>query len=97
MEVSSHGIHQHRVAGLKLGICVFLNLTRDHLDYHKNMESYFNEKRKIFNGENGSLPKLPLLTVTVPMAKDYSANFLLKSGYFHLAWKKTIFVPEILS
>ena len=66
MEVSSHGIHQHRVTGLKLGICVFLNLTRDHLDYHKNMESYFNEKRKIFNGENGSLPKVAIINGDCP-------------------------------
>ena len=40
MEVSSHGIHQSRVAGMQMEIAVFLNLTRDHLDYHKNMESY---------------------------------------------------------
>ena len=35
MEVSSHGIHQSRVSGLKLGVSVFLNLTRDHLDSRK--------------------------------------------------------------
>ena len=51
MEVSSHGIHQSRVAGLEMEVAVFLNLTRDHLDYHGNMESYFCEKRKLFNGE----------------------------------------------
>ena len=61
MEVSSHGIHQSRVSGLRLGVTVFLNLTRDHLDYHETMEQYFNEKRKIFNGVNGKLPKVAVI------------------------------------
>ncbi len=61
MEVSSHGIHQSRVSGLRLGVTVFLNLTRDHLDYHETMEHYFNEKRKIFNGVNGKLPKVAVI------------------------------------
>ncbi|OUU26593.1 MAG: UDP-N-acetylmuramoyl-L-alanyl-D-glutamate--2,6-diaminopimelate ligase [Verrucomicrobia bacterium TMED44] len=66
MEVSSHGIHQSRVSGLKLGVCVFLNLTRDHLDYHQNMETYFNEKRKIFNGINSELPKIAIINGDCP-------------------------------
>ena len=69
MEVSSHGIHQSRVAGLQMEIAVFLNLTRDHLDYHKNMESYFVEKRKIFNGENGKLPKIAIINGDCPYGK----------------------------
>lgn len=66
MEVSSHGIHQSRVSGLKLGVSVFLNLTRDHLDYHENMEAYFDEKRKIFNGLNGQLPKVAVINGDCP-------------------------------
>lgn len=66
MEVSSHGIHQSRVSGLRLGVCVFLNLTRDHLDYHQNMEAYFNEKRKIFNGINSELPKIAIINGDCP-------------------------------
>ena len=69
MEVSSHGIHQSRVSGLKLGVSVFLNLTRDHLDYHENMEAYFNEKRKIFNGVNGKLPKVAVINGDCPYGK----------------------------
>jgi UDP-N-acetylmuramoyl-L-alanyl-D-glutamate--2,6-diaminopimelate ligase len=69
MEVSSHGIHQSRVAGLEMEVAVFLNLTRDHLDYHGNMESYFCEKRKIFNGENGSLPKVAVVNADCPYGK----------------------------
>lgn len=63
MEVSSHGIDQHRVSGLKFDVAAFLNLTRDHLDYHQDMESYFQVKRRIFNGENGPLPKVAVVNI----------------------------------
>ena len=66
MEVSSHGIHQSRVADLSLEVAAFLNLTRDHLDYHGNMESYFREKRKIFNGENGEVPRVAVINGDCP-------------------------------
>ncbi len=48
MEVSSHALHQSRVAGVDFDIAVFTNLTRDHLDYHGSMENYANEKKKLF-------------------------------------------------
>ena len=69
MEVSSHGIHQCRVAEMEFEVAVFLNLTRDHLDYHGNMESYFCEKRKIFNGENGHLPKVAVINIDCPYGR----------------------------
>lgn len=49
LEVASHGIHQKRVAGLAFDTAVFTNLGIDHLDYHKNMEAYFDAKRSFFN------------------------------------------------
>ena len=48
MEVSSHGLSQDRVAGLRFDFAVFTNLTQDHLDYHKDMEDYFLAKSKLF-------------------------------------------------
>lgn len=48
MEVSSHGIEQQRVSGIKFARCVFTNLSREHLDYHKTMNNYFSAKRKFF-------------------------------------------------
>lgn len=49
MEISSHGLSLGRVNMLKLDVAVFTNLTQDHLDFHKNMENYFEAKRKIFD------------------------------------------------
>jgi UDP-N-acetylmuramoyl-L-alanyl-D-glutamate--2,6-diaminopimelate ligase len=48
MEVSSHGIEQQRVSGISFSRCVFTNLSREHLDYHKTMSNYFSAKRKFF-------------------------------------------------
>lgn len=48
MEVSSQGLHQHRVNGVRFDAAVFTNLTRDHLDYHGSMDDYAETKRKLF-------------------------------------------------
>ncbi len=61
MEVSSHAIEMKRVSGLQFEIAVFTNLTRDHLDFHGDMESYFQAKRKLFEGLNGAKPRLMVL------------------------------------
>jgi UDP-N-acetylmuramoyl-L-alanyl-D-glutamate--2,6-diaminopimelate ligase len=50
MEVSSHGLDQHRVAGLSFAVAVFTNLTRDHLDYHGDMNAYAAAKARLFAG-----------------------------------------------
>ncbi len=50
MEVSSHALDQERTAGVRFRSAVFTNLTRDHLDYHGDMESYFRAKLRLFEG-----------------------------------------------
>ncbi|MBI2518527.1 MAG: UDP-N-acetylmuramoyl-L-alanyl-D-glutamate--2,6-diaminopimelate ligase [Opitutae bacterium] len=57
MEVSSHGIDQQRVLGMQFGVAVFTNLTRDHLDYHKTLDAYFEVKTRLFNGGIGTAPR----------------------------------------
>lgn len=47
MELSSHGLDQERAAGLGLDVAVMTNLSRDHLDYHQDMEAYLQAKARI--------------------------------------------------
>ena len=49
MEVSSHAIHQDRIAGLHFNGGVFTNITHDHLDYHKTFKEYINVKKAFFD------------------------------------------------
>jgi UDP-N-acetylmuramoyl-L-alanyl-D-glutamate--2,6-diaminopimelate ligase len=51
MEVSSHALDQGRVKGCPFEVGIFTNLTQDHLDYHQNMESYFQAKALLFSDE----------------------------------------------
>lgn len=48
MEVSSHALALDRTAGAEFDVAVFTNLTQDHLDFHVDMERYFQAKRKLF-------------------------------------------------
>lgn len=52
MEVSSHGIHQHRTEGLHFKVAGFTNITHDHLDYHKTFLEYLNTKKRFFDELN---------------------------------------------
>ena len=51
MEVSSHALAQGRVKGCSFEVGVFTNLTQDHLDYHRDMEDYFQAKSLLFSPE----------------------------------------------
>jgi UDP-N-acetylmuramoyl-L-alanyl-D-glutamate--2,6-diaminopimelate ligase len=48
MEVSSHALALKRVDGMRFAAGIFTNLTRDHLDFHEDMETYFQAKRRLF-------------------------------------------------
>src|SRR3546814_1390316 len=48
-EASSHGLAQYRTEGLPVQAGAFTNLSRDHLDYHGDMESYFEAKMRLFD------------------------------------------------
>lgn len=49
MEASSHGLDQYRLDGVQVKAAAFTNLSRDHLDYHANMEEYFMAKARLFS------------------------------------------------
>jgi UDP-N-acetylmuramoyl-L-alanyl-D-glutamate--2,6-diaminopimelate ligase len=49
MEVSSHAVHQQRIAGVVFSGAVFTNITHDHLDYHKTFDEYIRVKKSFFD------------------------------------------------
>jgi len=75
MEVSSHGIDQHRVLGLGFEVAVFTNLTRDHLDYHDGLEAYFAVKAGWMTGAGlgGTPPKIAVINIDDPYGARLAA------------------------
>jgi len=63
LEASSHALVQRRTWGLACDVCVFTNLTQDHLDYHGTMEAYLDAKLMLFDGRNGGQGKHPVAVV----------------------------------
>lgn len=63
MEVSSHALYQQRVFGIPFDVAIFTNLTRDHLDYHKDMDQYFAAKRVLFEGCGTGAPRVAVLNI----------------------------------
>lgn len=82
MEVSSHALALHRVDGMHFSAGVFTNLTRDHLDFHEDMERYFAAKRQLFEMLPAGAPAIVnvddprgvSLSETVPRPVTYAIN-----------------------
>ncbi|HET7115361.1 MAG TPA: UDP-N-acetylmuramoyl-L-alanyl-D-glutamate--2,6-diaminopimelate ligase [Hanamia sp.] len=72
MEVSSHAIHQHRVAGLQFAGGIFSNITHDHLDYHKTFEEYIRVKKSFFDS-------LPATSFAISNADDKRGSVMLQN------------------
>jgi UDP-N-acetylmuramoyl-L-alanyl-D-glutamate--2,6-diaminopimelate ligase len=70
MEVSSHGIDQQRVRGLHFSAVVFTNLTRDHLDYHKSLDAYFEVKSRLFAGGTSTPPRVAVINLDDPHGRQ---------------------------
>jgi len=67
MEVSSHALALDRVAGCEFDVAVFTNLTQDHLDFHADLEDYFQAKVRLFSGltQDGRKPRAKRAVVNV--------------------------------
>nr|WP_246612023.1 UDP-N-acetylmuramoyl-L-alanyl-D-glutamate--2,6-diaminopimelate ligase [Candidatus Schneideria nysicola] len=72
MEVSSHGLVQNRVNGLRFAVALFLNLSHDHLDYHGNMKKYELAKRKLFDNLD---VKERIFNIDDPIGKKWLISF----------------------
>jgi UDP-N-acetylmuramoyl-L-alanyl-D-glutamate--2,6-diaminopimelate ligase len=70
MEVTSHAIHQHRIAGLNFDGGIFTNFTQDHLDYHETMDEYFSVKKSWFDS-------LPLSSFALSNLDDEKGKAML--------------------
>lgn len=81
MEVSSHAIHQNRIAGLSFAVVALTQVTRDHLDYHGTVEAYRAEKARLFTDWPAQVAVLNLddglgaeLAVSLPSALTYAVK-----------------------
>lgn len=76
MEVSSHAIAQHRIAGLTFSGGIFSNITHDHLDYHKTFDNYLKAKKAFFDG-------LPACAFALTNSDDKNGNVMLQNTKAH--------------
>ena len=72
MEVSSHAIDQHRIAGLHFAGGIFSNITHDHLDYHKTFDEYIRVKKSFFDS-------LPSTAFAISNADDKRGAVMLQN------------------
>ena len=77
MEVSSHALHQDRIAGTEIDCAVFTNLTQDHLDYHGTMADYAEAKAKLFQ-QSGL--KNAVINLDDAFGRELAMNLLAKDG-----------------
>ena len=71
LEVSSHGLHMHRADGVRFSVAAFTNLTRDHLDYHGDFDSYGRAKRRLFDQLT---PTWSVINVDDPFGAEIAAG-----------------------
>lgn len=76
MEVSSHALAQKRADGLRFDVAIFTNLTRDHGDYHPDVEHYIESKRRLFGllSDDG----LGVVNIDDPIAERFRARRLVR-------------------
>lgn len=97
IEVSSHGLVQHRVEALDFDVAIFTNLSRDHLDYHLTMENYAAAKKRLFTELK---PKHQIINADDPVGVEWlvelgSAVAVSRREDFHPTQKKWLKATKI--
>ena len=69
LEASSHSLAMDRLWGCHFAAAVFTNLTREHMDYHKNFEDYFAAKLRLFEGTGAGAPDVSVINIDDPYGK----------------------------
>jgi len=80
MEVSSHSLEQRRADGCLFDVAIFTNLTRDHLDYHLDMESYYQSKLRLFTDLLAPTGEKPLRRAVVNLDDPYGARIAAEAA-----------------
>ena len=99
MEVSSHSLEQRRADGCHFDVAVFTNLTRDHLDYHHDMGSYFASKLRLFTDLLAPDQVKPLRRAVVNLDDPYGREILAAASApvlsYALAGEAELTVAEV--
>jgi len=85
LEVSSHALAMKRVYGAKFTVGIFMNLTRDHLDFHQDMETYFQAKKLLFTPENGNGLEIAVINKDDPFGRRLAGEISLPVMTFGFA------------
>ena len=93
MEVSSHALSQFRVNDVDFNIAIFSNLSQDHLDFHKNMKSYFQSKLKLFSMLKSS--GVAILNIDDPYSKKIISITKAKIFSFGMTTKAMLYPEKI--
>ena len=80
MESSSQALDLRRCDALRYEVAAFTNLTRDHLDYHGTMETYFDAKRRLFDGRLGEPPRVSVINADDEYGRRLSEELSRASG-----------------
>ena len=94
MEVSSQGIDQYRVFGIDFKLCIFTNISHEHLDYHENMLNYTYAKKKLFDNLSSD-------AIALANKDDRCANVILQNcnakKYFFSLKQDADFKAKVIS